>query len=220
MKFNSWQEFIEAEKQKPYFTELTKKVESARSKTTVFPEKEEVFSCFTKCPLEKTKVVILGQDPYHSAGQAHGMSFSVRKGVKFPPSLRNIFKELNEDLGVEVPPHGFLEKWSEQGVLLLNTTLTVEEGKPASHADFGWREFSKNVLEFLNESKRPIVFVLWGMHAQKVGLAISNERHLKIESAHPSPFSARRGFFGSNPFSKANEFLRKTEQSEIDWRID
>ena len=215
----TWEEFIDNEFKKPYFKELWKKVEQERVLKEIFPAREEIFSCFEKCPIKKTKVVIIGQDPYHGVGQAHGMSFSVKKGVKIPPSLRNIYKELHDDLGVEIPSHGNLEDWARQGVLLLNTSFSVEKGKPASHANFGWLEFSENILDFLNDFERPLVFILWGAHAQKVGKRISNPKHLKIESAHPSPFSARRGFFGSKPFSKANEFLQKNKIQEIDWKI-
>ena len=219
MKFNSWREFVESEAEKPYFRKLMRKVDAEREKAEVFPSREDMFSCFRACPLEKTRVVIVGQDPYHGAGQAHGMSFSVKKGVKNPPSLQNIFKELHVDLGCEIPSHGFLENWAKQGVLLINTSWSVEKGKPASHANFGWMEFSENILEMLNDFDEPLVFVLWGAHAQKVGAKITNPKHLKIETAHPSPFSANRGFFGSKPFSKTNDFLRKNNRGEIDWRI-
>ena len=219
MKFNSWREFVESEAEKPYFRKLMRKVDAEREKAEVFPSREDMFSCFRACPLEKTRVVIVGQDPYHGAGQAHGMSFSVKKGVKNPPSLQNIFKELHVDLGCEIPSHGFLENWAKQGVLLMNTSWSVEKGKPASHANFGWMEFSENILEMLNDFDEPLVFVLWGAHAQKVGAKITNPKHLKIETAHPSPFSANRGFFGSKPFSKTNDFLRKNNRGEIDWRI-
>ena len=178
-----------------------------------------IFSCFEKCPLEKTKVVIIGQDPYHGVGQAHGMSFSVKKGIRIPPSLQNIYKELQSDLGIEPADNGFLESWAEQGVLLLNTSFSVEKGKPASHANFGWMEFSEHVLDFLNDFEKPLVFILWGAHAQKVGARITNSKHLKIESAHPSPFSARRGFFGTKPFSKVNKFLEQNGETPIDWRV-
>lgn len=219
MKFNSWREFVESEAEKPYFRKLMRKVDAEREKAEVFPSREDMFSCFRACPLEKTRVVIVGQDPYHGAGQAHGMSFSVKKGVKNPPSLQNIFKELHVDLGCEIPSHGFLENWAKQGVLLMNTSWSVEKGKPASHANFGWMEFSENILEMLNDFDEPLVFVLWGAHAQKVGAKITNPKHLKIETAHPSPFSANRGFFGSKPFSKTNDFLRKNNRGEIDWQI-
>ena len=219
MKFNSWREFVESEAEKPYFRKLMQKVDAEREKAEVFPSREDMFSCFAACPLEKTKVVIIGQDPYHGAGQAHGMSFSVRKGVKIPPSLQNIFKELRADLDCEIPSHGFLENWAKQGVLLMNTSWSVEKGKPASHANFGWMEFSENILEMLNDFDEPLVFILWGAHAQKVGAKITNPKHLKIETAHPSPFSANRGFFGSKPFSRTNDFLRKSNRGEIDWQI-
>lgn len=218
-KNKTWQDFLEAEAQKPYFQELMKKVEVARATAEVFPSREGMFSCFEKCPLDKIKVVIIGQDPYHGAGQAHGMAFSVKKGVKIPPSLRNIFKELSADLGVETPSHGFLENWAEQGVLLLNSTLTVRAGEAGSHARLGWADFTTRVLDFLNQSQNPLVFILWGNHAQKLGERISNEKHLKITSAHPSPLSANRGFFGSKPFSRANDFLRENKIKEIDWKI-
>ena len=210
---------MEAEAEKPYFRQLMKKVDAERARTEVFPSREDMFSCFKFCPLEKVRVVIVGQDPYHGAGQAHGMSFSVKKGVKIPPSLQNIFKELKDDLGCEIPEHGNLEGWAEQGVLLMNTAWSVEKGKPASHAQFGWLEFSQNILKMLNDSEQPIVFILWGAHAQKVGAEITNPKHLKIETAHPSPFSARRGFFGSKPFSRANGFLLQHGRGEIDWQI-
>ena len=216
----TWEEFINNEFKKPYLKELWKKVEHERVSKEIFPAREEIFSCFEKCPIEKTKVVIIGQDPYHGVGQAHGMSFSVKKGVKTPPSLRNIYKELHDDLGVEIPSHGNLEDWARQGVLLLNTSFSVEKGKPASHANFGWLEFSENILDFLNDFERPLVFILWGAHAQKVGVRITNPKHLKIESSHPSPFSAHKGFFGSKPFSKANLFLKRNHEDSIDWRIN
>ncbi|MDO4870890.1 MAG: uracil-DNA glycosylase [Candidatus Saccharibacteria bacterium] len=219
MKYNSWRDFIEAEAKQDYFKQLWHKVETARQRTQVFPERQDIFSCFYQCPLEKTKVVIIGQDPYHGEGQAHGMSFSVKPGVKLPPSLQNIFKELENDLGIKAAKTGYLAKWAEEGVLLLNTSFSVEKGKPASHAGFGWMEFTEHVLEFLNEMERPLVFVLWGAHAQKVGTKISNPIHCKIATAHPSPFSANRGFFGSKPFSKINDFLLKTGQQPIDWQL-
>ena len=219
MKITSWREFIENEATKPYFKKLWQKVERERASKEIFPAREEIFSCFKKCPLEKTKVVIIGQDPYHGEGQAHGMSFSVKKGVKIPPSLQNIYKELQSDIGIEPASDGFLESWAEQGVLLLNTSFSVEKGKPASHANLGWMEFSEHILDFLNDFEKPLVFILWGAHAQKVGARITNSKHLKIESAHPSPFSARRGFFGSKPFSKVNKFLEQNGETPIDWCV-
>lgn len=219
MTFTTWRQLIEHEAQQAYFKQLWHKVEEARARGVVFPERQEIFSCFEACPLEQVKVVIIGQDPYHGVGQAHGMSFSVKPDVKIPPSLRNIFLELNNDLGIEPPATGYLRPWAEEGVLLMNTSWSVEQGKPASHAHLGWMEFTEHVLEFLNESERPLVFVLWGAHAQKVGAKITNPHHYKIATAHPSPFSANRGFFGSKPFSKINAFLIKTGQRPIDWRL-
>lgn len=219
MKYNSWREFIEAEAEKSYFRRLIRAVDAAREKTEVYPVREDMFSCFAACPLENTKVVVIGQDPYHGPGQAHGMSFSVRSGVKVPPSLQNIYKELKSDLDIAPPKDGYLEKWAKEGVLLMNTSWSVEQGKPGSHANLGWMEFSKNLLEFLNDFDHPLVFILWGAHAQKIGSKITNPKHLKIQSAHPSPFSANRGFFGSKPFSKANDFLAKQGEKPIDWRL-
>lgn len=217
MNHKTWRDLINAESQKAYFIKLINRVDKERKTKVIFPPREEMFSCFAKCPLNQVKVVIVGQDPYHGEGQAHGMSFSVRKGVKIPPSLRNIYQELHNDLGVVIPNHGNLEQWAEQGVLLLNTSFSVEKGKPGSHSSYGWMQFTENILNFLNDFERPLVFVLWGSHAQKVGKIITNPKHLKIENAHPSPFSAHRGFFGSKPFSKTNEFLRKSGQNEINW---
>lgn len=219
MKYESWREFVNSEAEEPYFRKLMRRVDAERIRTEVYPAREDMFSCFAACPLEKLKVVIIGQDPYHGPGQAHGMSFSVREGVKIPPSLQNIYKELESDLGVKPPESGNLEKWANEGVLLMNTSWSVERGKPGSHAYFGWMEFSENLLNFLNDFKRPLVFILWGAHAQKVGEKITNPKHFKIKSAHPSPFSARRGFFGSKPFSRANEFLVDNNQDPIDWLI-
>lgn len=219
MTFTTWRQLIEHEAQQDYFKQLWHKVEAARARGAVFPERQEIFSCFEACPLASTKVVIIGQDPYYGVGQAHGMSFSVKPGVKIPPSLKNIFLELKNDLGIEPPAMGYLRPWAEKGVLLMNTSWSVEQGKPASHAQLGWMEFTEHVLAFLNELERPLVFVLWGAHAQKVGAKITNPRHYKIETAHPSPFSANRGFFGSKPFSKINAFLMETGQQPIDWRL-
>lgn len=216
---NSWKEFFEKQKSKPYFAQLTEKLDTEYSTKEIFPPREQIFDAFEKCPLSNLRVVIIGQDPYHGAGQAHGLAFSVPRGAKIPPSLRNIFAELHADLGLEPPPHGNLESWAKQGVLLLNSSLTVESGRAGSHASLGWAELTAEVLDFLNNFESPLVFILWGNHAQKLGQKITNPRHLKIESAHPSPLSARRGFFGSRPFSKANHFLRGNDLSEIDWNI-
>ena len=219
MKHNSWRELIEFEAGKPYFRQLIRAVDMAREKAEIYPAREDMFSCFVVCPLDKTKVVVIGQDPYHGPGQAHGMSFSVRPGVKIPPSLRNIYKELKSDLDINPPKDGYLEKWAKEGVLLVNTSWSVERGKPSSHANLGWMEFSENLLEFLNDFERPLVFILWGAHAQKVGSIITNPKHLKIISAHPSPFSANRVFFGSKPFSRTNDFLSEQGQKAIKWQL-
>lgn len=219
MKYASWREFVEAEAEQPYFRQLMHRVDAEREQYDIYPPRQDMFSCFAACPLDAVKVVIIGQDPYHGPGQAHGMSFSVRPGVKLPPSLQNIFKELANDIGIEAPTSGFLEPWAKQGVLLMNTAWSVRRGQPGSHAGYGWAEFSEHVLQMLNEYKEPLVFILWGAHAQKVGQVITNSRHLKIASAHPSPFSANRGFFGSQPFSRTNQFLASKGRGQIDWRL-
>ncbi|MDO5343787.1 MAG: uracil-DNA glycosylase [Candidatus Saccharibacteria bacterium] len=219
MKYHTWREFVEAEAEQPYFRQLMNRVDAERQRYEVYPPREDMFSCFRYCPLDAVKVVIIGQDPYHGPVQAHGMSFSVRPGVKLPPSLQNIFKELHDDVGVEAPTSGFLEPWARQGVLLMNTAWSVRRGQAGSHADYGWAEFSQHVLQLLNDYEQPLVFILWGAHAQKVGQVITSPRHLKITSAHPSPFSAARGFFGSRPFSRANQFLAEHGRGEIDWRL-
>lgn len=217
MKFSSWREFIESEAEKTYFRKLMNFVDKERETKDIYPMREEMFSCFRACPLKNVKVVILGQDPYHGPGQAHGMSFSVKPGVALPPSLQNIFKELVDDVGGAMPKSGFLQPWAEQGVLLMNTSWSVERGKPGSHARLGWMEFTDGVLRLLNERDDSTVFILWGAHAQKVGAAINNPHHLIIKSAHPSPFSASRGFFGSKPFSQTNDFLIQHGQAPVDW---
>jgi uracil-DNA glycosylase len=184
---------------------------------TVYPPREYIFRALELTPIEKTKVLILGQDPYHGEGQAHGLAFSVQKSVRIPPSLKNIYKELQADIGMAPPDHGFLEGWARQGVLLLNTTLTVEKGKPGSHQGQGWEDFTDDIIRQINELVRPIVFMLWGAHAQKKAEMIDDEKHLILTAPHPSPFSARKGFFGCRHFSKANAFLKQSGQSEIDW---
>ncbi len=219
MKFATWREFVEREAEQSYFRRLMNRVDAERQKYEIYPLREDMFSCFAACPLDSVKVVIIGQDPYHGPGQAHGMSFSVRPGVKLPPSLQNIFKELVDDVGGEMPTSGYLEPWAKQGVLLMNTSWSVRRGQAGSHADYGWMEFSENLLKMLNDYDQPLVFILWGAHAQKVGQAITNPKHLKIATAHPSPFSANRGFFGSKPFSKTNQFLLENGRGPIDWRL-
>jgi uracil-DNA glycosylase len=185
----------------------------------IHPPAEEVFSAFNLTSLDKVKVVILGQDPYHGPGQAHGLSFSVKPGVKPPPSLVNIYKELNSDLKIPVPNHGFLRSWAEQGVLLLNSVLTVEDATAGSHQKRGWEDFTDRAVEILNQQCTNLVFILWGSYAQKKGAKIDPARHLVIESAHPSPLSAYRGFLGSRPFSRANKYLRAHGIEEIDWSL-
>lgn len=197
--------------------ELTEFVLNEYEIKTIYPLKENIFNAFQLTSFEKTKVIILGQDPYHGEGQAHGLSFSVQKGVKLPPSLKNIFKELESDIGISIPKDGDLSAWSKQGVLLLNTVLTVEKAKPASHQKKGWEEFSELVLKTLSDNKENLVFILWGTPAQKLSKFINADKHLVIKSVHPSPLSSYRGFFGSKPFSSANNYLKHNKISEIDW---
>lgn len=186
---------------------------------TVYPSNDNIFRALELTPIEDVKVVILGQDPYHGAGQAHGLSFSVQKGVKIPPSLRNIYKELHDDIGMDIPTHGFLEGWAKQGVLLLNTCLTVEAGQAASHQGKGWEEFTDQVIEQVNALDTPVVFMLWGSHAQKKSSMIDDNKHLVLTAPHPSPLSAHRGFLGCGHFSKANDFLMKSGRGIIEWSV-
>jgi uracil-DNA glycosylase len=214
---NDWQEVLKSETEKEYFTELMDFVEKEYEERTVYPPKDDIFSAIHHTPFEEVKVVILGQDPYHGPGQAHGLSFSVKPGVKHPPSLRNMLKELKDDIGCEVPKDGTLTKWADQGVLMLNTVLTVREGQANSHKGKGWEIFTDAVIRQLSEREKPIVFVLWGKPAQKKKLLINTERHAVIESVHPSPLSARRGFFGSRPYSAINEKLKEFGEEPIDF---
>ncbi|AUS07673.1 uracil-DNA glycosylase [Laceyella sacchari] len=216
---NDWATILQSEFEKPYYKELISFLEKEYEQETIYPPREDVFSALNLTSYQDTSVVILGQDPYHGAGQAHGLSFSVKPGVKQPPSLKNIFKELHDDVGCEIPNHGYLVKWAEQGVLMLNTVLTVRESKPNSHKGKGWENFTDQVIKALNEREQPVVFLLWGRHAQEKKNLITNERHHIIESAHPSPFAARKGFFGTKPFSKANQLLKEMGRKEIDWQI-
>jgi uracil-DNA glycosylase len=196
-------------------------IESLYEGKEVYPPKEQVFRALELCPLEKTKVVIIGQDPYHGPGQANGLAFSVNKGVKLPPSLRNIYEELVSDLDVSYPKHGDLTQWAERGVLLLNTILTVEKGKPLSHAGLGWEYYTLNCINALFIKQiNPIVFILWGINARKYKEYVRGEGYLILESSHPSPYSAHKGFFGSKPFSKANEFLKAYGADPVDWSIE
>ncbi|MEQ9406967.1 MAG: uracil-DNA glycosylase [Fuerstiella sp.] len=212
-----WAEAISDEFAKPYFTSLQTFVERQRQEKEVFPAEADVLKALQLTPLSQVRVLILGQDPYHGDGQAHGLSFSVRPGVRPPPSLKNVFRELNDDLGVEIPDHGCLESWARQGVLLLNTVLTVRAGEPNSHRRQGWERFTDRIIECVNQLPA-VAFVLWGRPAQqKAGLIDS--RHLVIRTAHPSPLSARRGFFGSRPFSQINAFLAEQQRRPIDWSL-
>ena len=187
---------------------------------TIYPAKENIFNALKLTPYKNTKVVIMGQDPYHGEGEAHGLSFSVQKGIKLPPSLKNIYKEIKDDLNIDEPLCGDLTKWAKEGVLLLNSTLTVVKDTPNSHKDLGWQRFTDYVIKVLNQKEEPIVFILWGNFARTKKEFITNPKHLIIESAHPSPFSARNGFFGSKPFSKTNEFLIKNNIKPIDWDLN
>lgn len=215
----SWSQFIEEETKKPYFQELQSFLVSERKDHAVYPPEKEVFTALELTPFEQVKVVILGQDPYHGEGQAHGLAFSVKKGVKTPPSLVNIFKELESDLGIKPPPHGNLEEWARNGVLLLNTVLTVRKGEPGSHQKKGWEIFTDGIIDKLAEKKSNLVFILWGSPSQKKASRVHPDKHHLIVSPHPSPLSSYRGFFGSKPFSKTNDFLKKNKISPVDWRL-
>jgi uracil-DNA glycosylase len=215
-----WKQVLSEELECDYFVRLTQFVTKEYTSQICFPPKNLIFKAFDACSFENTKVVILGQDPYHGDGQAHGLSFSVPYGMKFPPSLRNIFKELSSDLGVQVQYQGNLTNWAEQGVLLLNTTLTVRKSAPGSHPKQGWEEFTDSVIKTISRQKEQVVFILWGKFAEQKNILIDESKHLIITSAHPSPFSAHRGFFGSKPFSKTNEYLRKKGRKEINWTLN
>ncbi|MEO6125072.1 MAG: uracil-DNA glycosylase [Ilumatobacteraceae bacterium] len=214
-----WNPLLRAEFEKPYWKPLQDFVRQERAEHTVYPPNEDVFSAIHLTSYANTRVMILGQDPYHGPRQAHGLCFSVRRGVAVPPSLQNIYKELQSDLGISPPRHGNLEHWAEQGVLLLNTTLTVRGGQAASHQGKGWETFTDQVIRVVNDKTEPVVFILWGSHARKKKALIDTERHSVIESAHPSPLSAHNGFFGSRPFSRTNEALIAGSRQPIDWRL-
>ncbi len=216
---NDWAPLLEAEMQKDYYQKLRTILIKEYKTRTIYPDMYDIFNAMHYTPYDKVKVVILGQDPYHGPRQAHGLSFSVLPGVDAPPSLVNIFKELESDLGCRVPNHGCLKHWAEQGVLLLNTVLTVREYQANSHQGIGWEEFTDYIITLLNQRKEPMVFILWGRPAQRKQSMITNPDHLVITSPHPSPLSAYRGFFGSRPFSKANEFLAKHGMAPIDWQL-
>ena len=216
-----WQDVIGEEKQKPYFKQILSYVEQRRQEgIVVYPSAPDMFNAFKLTSFEQTKVVILGQDPYHGPNQAHGLCFSVLGNVKQPPSLVNIFKELESDIeGFQIPSHGNLAAWAEQGVLLLNTVLTVEQGQAHSHANIGWETFTDRVIEQINQHKEGVIFMLWGSHAQKKGARIEQKRHRVLRSVHPSPLSAYRGFFGCKHFSQANQFLESSGRSPINWQV-
>lgn len=215
----SWQPVLGDETEKPYYKKLQAFLAEERSSHTVFPPEAEEFTALELTPYERANVFILGQDPYHDDGQAHGLAFSVRPGIKTPPSLANMFKELKSDLGCRIPNNGYLAPWAEQGVLLLNTALTVRAHEPNSHKGKGWERFTDAVISAVSARDEPVVFVLWGGNAHKKLSLIDAERHTIIQSAHPSPLSARNGFFGSRPFSRINEALRTYGKPEIDWQL-
>ncbi len=220
MIHNEWWPFLQNEWKKTYFVELSTFVHEAYKHKTIFPPKDKVFSAFEVCDYSDVKVVILGQDPYHELHQAHGMCFSVNPGVKIPPSLVNIYKELHEDVGCYIPNNGYLMPWAKQGVFLLNTVMTVEEGKANSHAGKGWEIFTDHTIQKLNEKNSPIVFLLWGRNARNKASMIDTKKHLVLECAHPSPLSAYHGFFGCKHFSKTNTFLIEHGKEPIHWQIE
>ncbi len=217
---NDWKEYLNSEFQKDYYLNLRQFLKNEYNSRVIYPNMYDLFNALHYTSYKDTKVVILGQDPYHGPKQAHGLSFSVNPGVKTPPSLVNIYKELNTDLGCFIPNNGYLKKWADQGVLLLNTVLSVRAGEANSHKNKGWEQFTNRVIEVLNEKETPVVFILWGNNAISKTSLITNPKHLIIKSVHPSPLSASRGFFGSKPFSKTNDFLIKTNQTPIDWQIE
>ncbi len=221
MKMNDciWKDFLQSEFKQDYFVSLSAFLKEEYRTKTIYPPKADVFNAFEYTSYETCKVVILGQDPYHEPNQAHGLCFSVRKGVDIPPSLKNIYAELERDLGCRIPSHGCLEDWARQGVFLLNTTMTVRKGAAASHVGKGWETFTDHTIMKLNEKKEPLVFILWGSNARSKKKLITNPHHLILESAHPSPLSCYRGFNGSRPFSKCNDFLMKNGRTPVNWQI-
>ena len=217
---NTWDNLLKEEVNKDYFKTLINYINEEYKEKTIYPKKTEVFNAFKYTDYTNVKVVILGQDPYHGPNQAEGLSFSVSNEVIKPPSLKNIFKELESDLGIPFPEHNSLKPWAKEGVLLLNAVLTVEEHKPASHANKGWETFTDEIIKIINKKDEPVVFILWGNYAREKKKYITNPIHYIIESPHPSPFSARNGFFGSNPFSKTNDFLKRQGIKEINWKVE
>ena len=217
---NDWQGLLEDELKKDYYLKLRKFLINEYRTKTIYPDMYDIFNALHYTPYGDVKVVILGQDPYHGYNQAHGLSFSVKPGVPAPPSLMNIYKELNSDIGCYIPNNGYLKKWADQGVMLLNTALTVRAGEANSHRNIGWEHFTDKIISLLDDREDPIVFILWGSNAQSKMNIIKNSRHHIIKSPHPSPLSAHRGFFGSKPFSKANTFLTSIGKEPIDWQIE
>ncbi len=217
---NDWMQALQGEFHKPYYKELYQFVRNEYNTTVVFPPADDIFNAFHLTPLHEVKVVIIGQDPYHNVGQAHGLCFSVKPDVDIPPSLVNIYQELHDDLGCYIPNNGYLVKWAKQGVLMLNTVLTVRAHQANSHHGKGWEKFTDAAIRTLNEQDRPIVFILWGRPAQMKKSMLTNPHHLILEAPHPSPLSAYRGFFGSKPFSKTNQFLEAHGETPIDWQIE
>lgn len=216
----NWDKVLKEEYHKEYFIKLRENIHKLYKEKTIFPTYDNIFEAFKLTDYDDIKVVIIGQDPYFNKGQAEGLCFSVKEGVRFPSSLQNIFKELNNDLNIPIPKSGSLRKWAKQGVFLLNTILTVEEGKPLSHKDMGWEIFTDKVIEKINEKESPVVFILWGNNARSKKKFITNKNHYVIESVHPSGLSASRGFFGSKPFSKTNEFLKEKKINQVDFKLD
>ena len=217
---NGWKRIIDEEKEKDYFKNLKQFLLKEYDAYKIYPRKGEIFKCFELTDFKDVKVVILGQDPYHQPFQAHGLCFSVNKGVKVPPSLVNIYKEINSDIGCSIPSHGNLTKWANEGVLLLNTIMSVRDSHPMSHSNKGWEIFTDRVIRELNEDNTPKVFMLWGSPSRKKKVLITNPKHLILETVHPSPLSAYNGFFGCKHFSSANKFLKENDREEIDWQID
>lgn len=217
---NHFKDIIEEESKKDYYIKLHEFVDNEYKTKTIYPPRENIFFALKNTPYEYVKVVIIGQDPYHGDGEAHGMCFSVNPGIKIPPSLQNIFKEIRRDIGCKIPNNGYLLKWARQGVLMLNSVLTVQKDKPASHQGKGWEMFTDRIIEEINKKDNPVVFLLWGNFAKQKASLITNPIHLVLTSSHPSPFAVRYGFDGCSHFSKTNEFLIKTGQAPIDWQID
>ncbi|MCT4639509.1 MAG: uracil-DNA glycosylase [Bacteroidales bacterium] len=214
-----WCQILNSEFESDYFKQLNNFVESERANGVIYPPKDLVYNAFNKTAFDNIKIVILGQDPYHGEGQAHGLSFSVPEGVKIPPSLRNIYKELNSDVGIDIPQHGNLKRWAEQGVLLLNATLTVRANSAGSHQKKGWETFTDNTIKAISDNSDYVVFMLWGNYAQKKEALIDDQKHLILKSVHPSPLSARRGFMGCKHFSQANKYLSDKGKEVINWSL-